>query len=287
MNYRVRNHCAQRINKNSSECCFRGLNFVILVWEDNYNYMKKIIIQARIGSSRLPAKVLKDIGGSTSIELIYRRLLTQFSDDELIFAIPDTQENDVLYDFILNIGALCVRGDEDNVYARFCKVLETYPCDTFIRITADCPLIDPIILRKAFEFYESQNFEIVHSGPLMPEGLDFEILAKNIFLSLKKKSMKEIHYQHPTLFFYEAKETYKIHDFHPTKNDDSIFRITLDEKADLVLLQKIAQHFSEDIISLEWEELRNYLINNPQITNLNSQIIRNEGLIIDKDKLKN
>lgn len=247
--------------------------------------MKKIaIVQARLGSTRLPDKVLKRVGKWTVLEMVFRRLRKVFSEEEIIFAIPDNNQNDLLMKAITQLGSNYIRGDENDVYKRFHKVLESYPCESFIRVTADCPLLSPEILKSALNIYENENYDIVHSGPKLAEGLDFEIINSKIFLSLMNHKLSTIQRQHPTLHFYENKNEYKIFEYEYPDEDDSGIRITLDEKEDLNLLEKLEEHFGESLVHTEWVELKKFLLNNPEIMDINNKIIRNEGLELDYKK---
>jgi spore coat polysaccharide biosynthesis protein SpsF (cytidylyltransferase family) len=134
------------------------------------------------------------------------------------------------------------------------------------------------------QVFAEKSYQIVHSGPKMAEGLDFEIINTQEFLALSEKNLTILQKEHPTLYFYENKKTYSIFDFEPLDRDDSGFRITLDEKRDLLVLQLIAEHFKDQLVKASWEEIRSFLEKNKSVFNLNSTIERNEGLRLDREK---
>lgn len=243
-----------------------------------------IIIQARLGSSRLPDKVIKKIGNLSVIEVLVQRLLTIFPGKMILFAIPETAQNDKLYEAISKMGLKVIRGSEQNVYQRFSQALNEHPCNAFVRITADCPLLSAEFLREGMKIFSEGAYHVVHSGPKMAEGLDFEIIDTNKFLELSKKGLTDLQKEHPTLFFYENKNTYRIFEFEPDNRDDSGFRITLDEERDLLVLESIAEHLKDRLTVATWEEIRAFLVENESVIKLNSDIERNEGLKLDREK---
>jgi len=251
----------------------------------NYKIKRTIvIIQARMQSSRLPGKVLKKIEDITIIELLYLRLLNIFEKSDIFFAIPDTFEDRELESTILALGANVVKGSHQNVYDRFSKVIALEKnVSSFIRITADCPLLSTSLIKEALFFFNSNNYAIVHSGIKVAEGLDFEIINAVEFLGLKEKKLSEIHLEHPTLYFYENRSEYNIFDFEPLDGcDDSKYRVTLDEELDLIVISQIAKHFNNNLTTVEWSAVRNFLDSNIDIFHINSKIVRNEGLLIHK-----
>ena len=102
------------------------------------------VIQARMNSTRLPGKVLKRIGDSTCIEILLKRLSKSELIDRIIVVTSTNQYDDILYDKLNKIGVDCFRGEETNVYKRFLDAIKNSEASVILRITADCPLIDPV-----------------------------------------------------------------------------------------------------------------------------------------------
>ena len=100
------------------------------------------IVQARMGSSRLPGKVLKRINGMTVIEILLSRLSQANLLDSIVVAVPAGSENQDLVDHIYHLGYECVQGSEDDVLNRFHVAAERFEADVIVRITGDCPLVD-------------------------------------------------------------------------------------------------------------------------------------------------
>lgn len=243
--------------------------------------MFPIIIQARLGSSRLPSKVIAPIAKWSAIEIIFKRLMHVFSSQQIFFAIPDDIENNLLADKIAALGAQCIRGPEANVYQRFQQVLADIRCDFFIRLTADCPFICVDLLQAGIAKMQALEVDVVHTSPKVAEGLDFEIVNRLAFQKLSQVALSPLQQEHPTLYFYQNPSLYTIVDFDDNHSDNSMYRITLDEAEDLVLIQHIAGFFNDKILHCSWPEIKVFLDSNPHLLTINQNIIRNQGLILD------
>jgi spore coat polysaccharide biosynthesis protein SpsF (cytidylyltransferase family) len=240
--------------------------------------MFHIIIQARLGSSRLPNKVIAPISHWSAIEIQFKRLCQVFSPTQITYAIPDDKANDQLAKKLSLIGANFIRGHEANLYQRFSAVLKQHQCTFFVRLTADCPLLCAKLLNEAIQLMQTKNFDIIHTAPQIAEGLDFEIINTKRFESISSLQLSKLQLEHPTLFFYENRQHYNILDFTNGKSDDSLYRVTLDEAEDLHLLNIITNHFKSEIFYQEWSMIKEFLDDNPQYLKINHNIIRNEGL---------
>jgi spore coat polysaccharide biosynthesis protein SpsF (cytidylyltransferase family) len=240
-----------------------------------------IIIQARLGSTRLPNKVIAPIFQWSAIEIQFKRLCKVFTPEQITFAIPNDTVNDLLAKKLTALGATFIRGSEANVYQRFYQVLAKKKHDFFIRLTADCPLISPNILNQAIGLMELKKYDVIHTAPSVAEGLDFEIINTQVFKSIHSKHLSALQLEHPTLYFYENSLQYNIFDFTDNEEDQSQYRITLDEPEDLHLLNIITEHFKNAIFTQEWPAIKQYLDENPQLLKINQKIIRNEGLKIN------
>jgi len=103
------------------------------------------VIQARAGSTRLPAKVLADLGGRPVLEWVVRAAQAAGQVTEVIVATSTLAVDDIVADLAASLGVAVVRGSEDDVLSRFVAALDAHPCDAIVRLTADCPLLDPTL----------------------------------------------------------------------------------------------------------------------------------------------
>ena len=143
------------------------------------------IVQARMGSTRLPKKVMKEINSVPVIGLLLNRLSKSKRISEIVLATSKEDLNKPLIDYVNSIGIPVECGSEDNVLERFYNVAKKYEADIVVRITGDCPLVDPKIVDSLIEKFISNNVNYASNinPPTFPDGLDVEVIAFN---SLKK-----------------------------------------------------------------------------------------------------
>ena len=111
------------------------------------------IVQARMSSKRLPGKVLKKINGISLIEILFHRLSKSSQIDKIILATSTNEENNTLSEQIKNIGFDVFRGSEKDVLCRFYQAAKQYNPQTIVRITGDCPIIDPDLVDEVIDFF--------------------------------------------------------------------------------------------------------------------------------------
>lgn len=239
------------------------------------------IIQARVGSGRLPKKVLKPILGKTAIEREIERIKKSALCQKIILAIPEGKDNDILEKIGKKAGILVFRGSENNVLDRFYQAAKAFALEDIIRLTGDCPLFDWKICDEVISFYLDNKFDYVSNvrPPTFPDGLDIEIFSfkglEKTWQNAKLKSEKE----HVTSYIANHPEIFKMGNLVRNGNDLSGLRLTLDEKQDLILIRKIygalykkKRYFGlEDILKLFFEK--------PELLKINQSINRNEGFL--------
>jgi len=253
------------------------------------------IIQARMGSSRLPNKVMFKLGNKASvlIGLLLSRLTQAKLIDEIVLASSTNKENDPLCDYVSALGYRVFRGGENDVLKRFSQAAVKYQANTIVRITGDTPLIDAEICDKLIEFHHRKNADYSYLSEHFCEGVDCEVITLNALLAADKNAKKASEREHVTLYTYNnrdnrantrTKNTTK----NTTKNncvmlensqDDSHYRFTVDNIEDAHLVGHIIDHFGDKIEQTNTEEIKQYLTNTPSVYALNQDIIRNEGLL--------
>jgi spore coat polysaccharide biosynthesis protein SpsF (cytidylyltransferase family) len=242
------------------------------------NIRASAIIQARIGSSRLPGKVMENINGKPIIYYLLSRLSKSKLVEDIIVATSVNVENDRLCNYVNELGFKVYRGSEHNVLERFTEAARLCSNDTLLRITGDCPLIDPNIIDDLIGYYKKKLVEYAYLSPYFAEGVDCEVFDYNALLKAHKKSEKNSEKEHVTLFILNHPDQFKIAEM-PNKKDNSKFRFTVDELSDLHVVKSIIKHFGEKIHDVRTSEIINYLTNHPEVRKLNSSIVRNEGLV--------
>ena len=239
-------------------------------------YMKIVaIIQARMGSTRLPGKVLKKIVGIPAIEILLLRLGRSELIDEICIATSHNIENDVLSNTVEKLGHRIIRGSENDVLERFWDAAEATSADVIVRITGDCPVIDPKLVDKVIKLFLSSNVDYVSNidPPTFPDGLDVEVFGRSALKDAECNAQSKFDREHVTPFIRNGNFT-KLN----IKNvyDTSELRLTLDEPEDLKLLQKVFEWFQPDI-NFSFEKIEKLLLSNPRFIETNNAHKRNEG----------
>ncbi|MCD4679457.1 MAG: glycosyltransferase family protein [Bacteroidales bacterium] len=238
-----------------------------------------IIIQARMSSTRLPGKVMMKISGKPLIGHMILRLEHCKKVDNIIVATSKDRSNDPLCKYLSEIGINAYRGDEENVLSRFYYAALQINAKNVVRLTADCPLIDPIQIDKFIQVLFDKQADYVFGGPSFAEGLDTEVFTFNALKKATKNAMNKSEREHVTLYFHNNNESFNIIRI-DNDVDDSNYRITVDEKEDFIVVNKIFEALYNDKKPLFGiNQIKNFLNENPDVFTINSRIIRNEGLI--------
>lgn len=248
------------------------------------------IIQARTGSSRLPDKIFIEFNGKSDLFHVYNRVSRSKKINKLVIATTDKISDDKVLRFCEKEKINCYRGSEDDVLDRFykcCKQLDLTQNDIVVRITADCPLIDPIIIDEVIGFFEEEKCDYVSNGiePTFPDGLDVEVFT---FAALKKswESAKLLsEREHVTPYIRSNETLFKIGNY-KNKIDLSHHRWTLDEIEDYQLINAIYEKlYTPDKLFIT-QDVLSFLNENPKLKAINSKYARNEGYLksLEKDK---
>ena len=233
------------------------------------------IVQARMGSTRLPGKVMKEIAGMPAIELLLKRLNHSELIDEICVATSHNVENDELCQFVEKLGYRVVRGSESDVLQRFLDAANSTTADAIVRITGDCPVVDPELVDRVIGLFLNSNVDYVSNidPPTFPDGLDVEVFTKRVLMEAEQHAKSQFDREHVTPFVrnggYSKLNLCNI-------RDTSDLRLTLDEQDDLSVLRKVFENFSPNIY-FSMTQIENYLRENMHLTKLNSAYKRNEG----------
>lgn len=246
------------------------------------------ILQARCNSSRLPNKVLKPILDKPMIQWQIERLNQSKYIDKLIVATSDESSDLPLVQLCNDHNTPVYRGSLNNVLERFYQVaIQTEP-RIIVRLTGDCPLIDPTIVDEVIDFMKSGNFDYVSNSmePSFPDGLDVEVFSfdtlKHIYTNAKLPSEKE----HVTLYVANNRDEFNI-GVYKNPTDLSHHRWTVDELDDFKLVSAIFEGLADFNGDFRMADVLSFLEKEQSLKTLNSGIQRNEGLLksLDKDKL--
>jgi glutamate-1-semialdehyde 2,1-aminomutase len=212
------------------------------------------IVQARMGSSRLPGKVLRNITGKPMIELLLNRLSKSKKLDEIIVSTTKKIEDDKLNSVILSLGYKCFRGSEKDVLDRYYETAKKIKADVIVRITGDCPLIDPGIVDECIKSHECLKVDYFSNTfpPTYPDGLDVSVISFEALERANNEAKKILDREHVTSYMINS-ETFSKASIQYYKNLSHL-RWTVDNLNDLNLVKKIFEFFSPDI-HFKWEDI--------------------------------
>lgn len=243
-----------------------------------------LITQARTGSTRLPGKVLREINGKSLLQIHLERLKNCVNVSEIIVATTAKIEDDEIYDKAINLGLSAFRGSENDVLDRFYQSVKEKNPDFIVRVTSDCPLIDPKLIDEVIEFTIENDVDYC-SNTLVENYPDGQDVAVFKFTALKvawEKANLKSEREHVTPFIKKNSNfnggKLFISKNYPCQYDFSRIRMTVDEISDFELISKIISDLGT---SKSWLEYTNYIIRNKLN---NDDIIRNEGFL---NSLKN
>ena len=234
------------------------------------------IVQARMGSNRLPGKVMKPIVNKPVIELLLTRLNLSTEIDQIVVATSLDPKNIELKNHVTSLGFGCHMGSEDDVLGRVYDVAKSFQADIVIRITGDCPLVDPGLVDLIVREFKSSSADYVSNinPPTYPDGLDVEVFAFAALEKAQKEATTDFDKEHVTPFIRNS-DLFKISnvDF---ERDLSALRWTLDEPADFVVIDRVFNYFKPDI-HFSWLDVLSLYEDNADLFSANKKIVRNEG----------
>lgn len=234
------------------------------------------IVQARMGSTRLPNKVMKPIGGTPMIELLLARLARAQTVNQLVLATSDDPRNLPLVERVTSLGITAVCGSENDVLQRYLKAAAHVEADIIIRVTGDCPLIDPALVDEAVSKFQSLGVDYLSntSPATYPDGLDIEVFTRSALEQAGRESTDPFDHEHVTPYLRKSNQ-FKTASI-SNDEDLSSLRWTVDEQDDFDVVNQIFDHFAPDI-HFSWKQVLDLQRSKPNIFSANSDIVRNAG----------
>jgi len=225
-----------------------------------------VIVQARQTSTRLPNKVMLEICGDPIYKIVYDRLTRCRANYSLVFAVPDNKANKDLRDGLQHHDIPFFAGDEDNVASRYLKTCEQFDYeDAIVRVTCDCPLIDPFVVDMAMSAYRlSPKHHIVRH--LNPKGFDCEVFDSSL---LKKVLIHGDAYdkEHVTPYIWKNFPTMNLQlgDGHPdnfsvdTQEDYDMVRLIIQKLGKYCTMEEVKQFIRENPSVIEYQRYQRYV----------------------------
>jgi len=248
-------------------------------------------IQCRLSSSRLPQKALLDLNGANVIERVYERVCLAKSIDNVIVIIPDNEPE--LTEFLLNAGIPFFKGSPDDLVNRYYEASKIFPSENIVRITADCPFIDPAVIDEVIEVHVVNKNDFTTNAWIgqetFPDGMDCAVITKKMIKYLEDHTLDKTDREHVVTYIMANKEFYKTQHIKSVVNYNE-YRLTLDYIEDYFVLSQLAgELFSNDQIFTDYyygtkvndfsmTRIIDILSENPILKNMNSMHKRNGAI---------
>jgi spore coat polysaccharide biosynthesis protein SpsF len=230
------------------------------------------IIQARMGSARLPGKVMKDLGGETVLARVVRRVRRATLMGEVTVATTTEPSDDVILQECRRLSVQVFRGAQDDVLDRYYCATQLAKAEAIIRITSDCPLIEPAISDKTvLKFLDEQpDYASNALERTYPRGLDTEVMTREALARAWQQAQQPYQRVHVTPYIYENPSRFRILSV-TGETDYSSHRWTLDTAEDLTFLRAVYARMGNDD-HFTWHDVLTVLDKDPSILNLNRSV---------------
>ena len=238
------------------------------------------ILQARTSSTRLPGKVLKEVQGKPMLLHQIDRVRRSRLIDELIVATSIDPEDDRLAEILAASGTRVHRGSLDDVLDRFHGAAQLTPSRHVVRLTGDCPLADADVIDALVALHMVMGNDVTTNSvkPVFPDGLDVEVVTRTALDAAQAEAQAQVEREHVTQFFYRRPERFSI--FHFTAPFDlSALRWTVDEPEDFTFVREVFDALYPDSPDFRWRDVLALLERRPELAALNTNFVRNEGLL--------
>lgn len=236
------------------------------------------IIQGRMNSRRLPGKILADVVGAPLIAHVIRRAETSGVFHDVVLATTADRSDDPVEAFCASHGIHCFRGDTDDVLRRYAEAARSCGAELIARLTGDCPLLDPDVIRRVVEAFDPARHDYVSNAMrrTYPDGLDTEVFTMSALAAAEKRAALPSEREHVTSYIHKHPELFRIG--HVTQDRDlSALRWTVDEARDLDFVREVFRELGGGVFGQD--EILALLKRRPDLQKINECIPCNEGYL--------
>lgn len=248
------------------------------------------IVQARIGSTRLPGKILLSLEGKTVLEHVINRVKASNKISDVVLATTISKDDVEVVRFVSSLGIRVFAGSENDVLDRFYQAAKLLNPDHVVRITSDCPMIDPELIDKVIVNHSKTNADYTSNTIVetYPDGEDVEVIKFSALKRAHQEAELESEREHVTPYVRKHPEIFKLHNVGNSENLSGM-RWTIDQNEDYEFLKIIFRNLYHKNPLFGMNEILDFLKENPDIEEINSKIIRNEGYLksLKQDKIIN
>ncbi len=234
------------------------------------------VVQARMGSTRYPKKVMACVNDVPLIELLLERLSKAKLVDEIIVATSSNVNNEPLVKHVTKLGCRVFQGDENDVLDRYYQAVKYTKPDAIVRITGDCPLIDPEIVDEVINAFLDSQVDYASNiyPPTYPDGLDVEVFSFTALEKAWRDAVLPSEREHVTSYISETGQFQTVNV--SNNEDNSCERWTVDEPEDFEVVSAVFTHFLPKV-DFSWKEVLQFKNEHPESFLANKHMIRNEG----------
>jgi len=230
-----------------------------------------IIIQARTGSTRLPNKVLLPLGDKNILQNVLQRAKKVTGVDEVILATTTQESDNILEKEARDANVSLYKGSQNDVLDRYYQAALKYKADHIIRITSDCPLIDPALISRLLKFYIELKVDYAHPAGF-PRGLDAEVFSFKALEECKLNATRTYEKEHVTPYIYENKDKFNIFTM-KSLEDYSSYRWTVDVIEDYNVVKEIYKHLGSHA-EMDWMKILDIVQGVPSISQMNKHVLQ-------------
>ena len=236
------------------------------------------IIQARMGSTRLPGKVMMNVEDQKPVlYFVIKQLQECKLIDKIIVATTTNEEDEEIVNYIKNLGIDCFRGNPKDVLDRYYQCAKEYSISSVVRIPSDKPLIDPEIVDKVISMFENNSYDYITNflpNPTFPSGTEVEIFSINALKKAWENAKLPSEKEHVTPYFSNHQDEFKITHIKNSENLSHL-RWAVDKMEDLKLVRKIVSKIKKRPILMK--NIVDLFSKEPELTEINKNVNRKEG----------
>jgi spore coat polysaccharide biosynthesis protein SpsF (cytidylyltransferase family) len=235
------------------------------------------IIQARMSSTRLPGKVLADLAGKPLLYHVVQRAKQAASLQDVLVATTDRPADDQIAQACASMGFSCYRGSEDDVLDRYYQAARCAQSDVVVRLTADCPLLDPHVIDRVVTVFLEGDFDYVSNTiePSYPDGLDTEVFSAQALERAWREAKLKSEREHVTPYIWKQPALFRLHCV-KHEPDLSALRWTVDEPEDLEFVRRVYAALGSTTV-FGMQEVIALIERRPDLRTINAGFERNEG----------
>ncbi len=236
------------------------------------------IVQARMGSTRLPGKVMRSLIGKPVLWHVVDRLRFCQKVEAIVVATTTEVEDDVIEDWCCADWVRCFRGSQEDVLDRYYQAAKFFQASSILRITADCPALDPMVIDELISEYEIHGYDACGLVGGFPDGLDCEVMSFSSLERAWKEADMASEREHVTPYIHGHPELFRVGMFERFFNLGH-HRWTLDEEPDFRFLERVFHRLYRENTPFVTSDILTLLDREPELTKINQGLIRNEGYL--------